>query len=40
MPAQPLSTWLRNLSRLRKLDEMARRLVALEKNQGKSKDND
>lgn len=37
IPAQPLNTWLRNLSRLRKLDDLARRLGALEKNQGKPK---
>ncbi|HLF30653.1 MAG TPA: UDP-3-O-(3-hydroxymyristoyl)glucosamine N-acyltransferase [Xanthomonadales bacterium] len=40
MPAQPLNTWQRNLSHLRKLDELARRLVAMEKKLGKSRDND
>jgi UDP-3-O-[3-hydroxymyristoyl] glucosamine N-acyltransferase len=40
IPAQPLNTWQRNLSRLRKLDDLARRIMALEKNQGKSNDND
>jgi UDP-3-O-[3-hydroxymyristoyl] glucosamine N-acyltransferase len=40
IPAQPLNTWQKNLSRLLKLDELARRLGALEKNQGKPKDDD
>ena len=35
MPAQPLTDWQRNLSRLRKLDGLARRLRALEKEMGK-----
>lgn len=40
IPAQPLNTWQRNLSRLRNLDDLARRISALEKNLGKSNDND
>lgn len=40
IPAQPLNTWQRNLSRLRKLDDLARRIAALEKTQGESNDND
>ena len=40
IPAQPLKEWQRNLSRLRKLDELARRIMALGKNTGRSNDND
>lgn len=40
IPAQPLNTWQRNLSRLRKLDDLARRVGILEKSQGKGKDKD
>lgn len=40
MPAQPLGEWQRNLSRLRKLDDLARRLRALEKNHRKTPEDD
>jgi UDP-3-O-[3-hydroxymyristoyl] glucosamine N-acyltransferase len=35
-PAQPLREWQRNVARFRKLDDLARRLHTLEKQQGKS----
>jgi UDP-3-O-[3-hydroxymyristoyl] glucosamine N-acyltransferase len=35
VPAQPIADWHRNLSRLRKLDELARKVNALEKKLGK-----
>ena len=35
IPAQPIRRWQRTLARLRKLDEMAKRLDRLEKNMEK-----
>jgi UDP-3-O-[3-hydroxymyristoyl] glucosamine N-acyltransferase len=40
LPAQPIREWQRNLARLRKLDEMAGRIRELEKQLGKSSDNE
>jgi UDP-3-O-[3-hydroxymyristoyl] glucosamine N-acyltransferase len=40
LPAQPIREWQRNLSRLRKLDELARRVRDLEKQLEKSSDNE
>jgi UDP-3-O-[3-hydroxymyristoyl] glucosamine N-acyltransferase len=40
IPAQPLKEWQRNLSRLRTLDDLARRLKALDKNHRESKEDD
>ena len=40
IPAQPLKAWQRNLSRLRKLDQLARRLGLIEKRTGKQEHND
>jgi UDP-3-O-[3-hydroxymyristoyl] glucosamine N-acyltransferase len=36
LPAQPIREWQRNLIRLRKLDQLAHRVHSLEKQQGKS----
>ena len=40
IPAQPIKDWHKNLSRLRRLDEFARRLIKLEKSIGKNNTND
>jgi UDP-3-O-[3-hydroxymyristoyl] glucosamine N-acyltransferase len=40
LPAQPIRDWQRNLSRLRKLDELARRVRELEKQLEKSSKNE
>lgn len=40
LPAQPIREWQRNLIRLRKLDALAHRVQALEKQQGKSSDDE
>jgi UDP-3-O-[3-hydroxymyristoyl] glucosamine N-acyltransferase len=40
LPAQPLRDWQRNVARFRKLHELARRVQALEKQQGKSSDDE
>ncbi|NNK33714.1 MAG: UDP-3-O-(3-hydroxymyristoyl)glucosamine N-acyltransferase [Xanthomonadales bacterium] len=40
LPATPIRDWQRNLSRLRKLDELARRVRALEKQTGKTTEDD
>ena len=40
LPAQPIKDWQRNLSRLRKLDELARRVRELEKQLEKSSKNE
>ena len=39
-PAQPMREWQRNLVRLRKLDDLARRLKKIETQQGKSPDDE
>jgi UDP-3-O-[3-hydroxymyristoyl] glucosamine N-acyltransferase len=39
-PAQPIREWQRNLARLRKLEDLARRVRRIEKQQGKSPDDD
>lgn len=39
-PAQPMREWQRNLARLRKLDDLARRVGNIEKQQGKLPDDD
>ena len=40
LPAQRIRDWQRNLARLRKLDELAHRVHLLEKQQGKSSDDE
>jgi len=40
IPAQPLTEWQRNLSRLRKLDQLARKVFKLERSTTDSKNND
>jgi UDP-3-O-[3-hydroxymyristoyl] glucosamine N-acyltransferase len=40
IPAQPIKEWQRNLARLRKLDELARRVRDMEKQLEKSSDNE
>lgn len=40
IPAQDIKQWQRNLSRLRQLDQLARRLQSVEKRSGKSTKND
>jgi UDP-3-O-[3-hydroxymyristoyl] glucosamine N-acyltransferase len=40
IPAQPIKEWQRNLSRLRKLDELARKVRKLEKQIGKLSEDD
>jgi len=40
IPAQPIMEWQRNLSRLRKLDQLARKVIKLERKQTDSTDND
>jgi len=40
IPAQPIKDWQRNLSRLRKLDELARKVNKLEKQLGKLTDDE
>jgi UDP-3-O-[3-hydroxymyristoyl] glucosamine N-acyltransferase len=39
-PAQPIREWQRNLARLRKLDDLARRVRRIEQQQGNSPDDD
>jgi UDP-3-O-[3-hydroxymyristoyl] glucosamine N-acyltransferase len=39
-PAQPMREWQRNLARLRKLDDLARRVRAIEKQQGNLPEDD
>jgi UDP-3-O-[3-hydroxymyristoyl] glucosamine N-acyltransferase len=39
-PAQPIREWQRNLARLRQLEDLARRVRRIEKQQGKSPDDD
>jgi len=40
LPSQPIKDWQRNLSRLRKLDELAGRIMALEKKTGRVNNNE
>lgn len=40
IPSQPIKEWQRNLSRLRKLDELARRIMALEQKTGRANNNE
>ena len=40
IPSQPIAEWQRNLSRLRKLDQLARRVLKLEKKQNGQNNND
>lgn len=40
IPAQPITEWQRNLSRLRKLDQLARKVLKLERNATDPKKND